>query len=79
MRRIFAHVAFAMVGLVVPASAPAQSSYPSRPIQLVVGYAAGGPTDVTARVLAQELTQSLAQPVVVVNKAGAASLIATKK
>lgn len=49
-----------------------------RPIRLVVGFAAGGPTDVIARVLAQEMQALLGQPVVVENRAGANSLIATE-
>jgi tripartite-type tricarboxylate transporter receptor subunit TctC len=59
-------------------SAQADEAYPSKPIQMVVGYAAGGPTDVTARILAQEMSKSMGQPVIVVNKTGAASLIGTK-
>ena len=49
-----------------------------RPIRLIVGFAAGGPTDVIARVLAQEMQALLGQPVVVENRAGANSLIATE-
>lgn len=58
--------------------APAAEQYPARPIEFTVGYAAGGPTDVTARLLAQELTKSLGVSVVVTNKVGAASLVATQ-
>lgn len=53
--------------------------YPSKPIRLLVGFAAGGPTDVIARVLAKEMTLSLGQSVVVENKAGASSMIATRE
>lgn len=58
--------------------APAAEQYPARPIEFTVGYAAGGPTDVTARLLAQELTKSLGVSVVVTNKVGAASLVVTQ-
>jgi len=57
----------------------AASDYPTKPIEMVVGYSAGGPTDVTARVLATELSKDLGQSVVVSNKTGGASLIATKE
>ncbi|NYT24387.1 tripartite tricarboxylate transporter substrate binding protein [Alcaligenaceae bacterium] len=52
-------------------------SFPSTPIRLIVGYSAGGTADVVARALAQEVSRSLEQPVVVENKAGANALIAT--
>lgn len=58
--------------------ATASGRYPAKPIEFVVGYAAGGPTDVTARVIAQELTKSLGTSVFVTNKVGAASLVATQ-
>jgi tripartite-type tricarboxylate transporter receptor subunit TctC len=51
--------------------------YPDKPIRLVVGYSAGGPTDVIARVIAQDMTASLGQSVVVENKTGANGLIGT--
>lgn len=60
-------------------SALAQDSYPSRPIRLLVGFAAGGPTDVIARVLAKDMSATLGQSVVVENKAGASSMIATRE
>src|SRR3954464_7717906 len=45
--------------------AQAQGSYPDRPIQLIVPYTAGGPTDVAARIMAQRLGERLGQTVVV--------------
>ena len=57
-------------------SAPAQE-FPSRPIKLLVGFAAGGPLDVFTRVLAQEMAGVIGQPVVVENRSGASGQLAT--
>jgi len=51
-------------------------SYPNRPIRLLVGFTAGGNSDITARVIAAKLTQSLGTTIVVENRAGAAGSIA---
>ena len=53
-------------------------SYPARPLRLVVPYAAGGSTDVLARIIGQKLTAMLGQAVVVDNRTGAGTLIATE-
>ena len=50
--------------------------YPSRPIQLIVGFPPGGGVDIVARQLAEKLGQALGQPIVVENKAGAAGNVA---
>jgi len=54
-------------------------NYPNKPVKLIVGFAAGGPTDVIARVLAQDMTASFGQAVVVENKTGANAMIATQE
>src|ERR1700727_2438171 len=56
-------------------SAEAQS-FPSRPITMIVPFAAGGPTDVIARVIGERMGQSLGQPVVIENLTGAGGTIA---
>jgi len=79
MRNMLIRTFFTLIlPLLAMGSAHGTEKYPSQSIQMIVGYAAGGPTDVTARVLAQELTKSLGESVVVSNKTGGASLIATK-
>lgn len=63
---------------VAGAYAQAQDKYPSKQIKLLVGYTPGGATDIMARALAARLTESLGQPVVVENRPGAASNIASE-
>jgi tripartite-type tricarboxylate transporter receptor subunit TctC len=72
-------VAFAAAALLA-GSLPAQSqgAYPSRPIHLIVGFAAGGPTDVLARLIGNKLGEILGQQVVVENRTGASGNIATQ-
>src|SRR5438477_366610 len=59
-------------------SAAQTSRFPDRPIKMIVGFSAGGGTDVIARILAQKLSESLGQTVVVENRTGASGLIAAE-
>lgn len=67
----------ALLAGLAPFAAQAQA-WPARSLRIVVGFAAGGPTDVIARVLAQDLSGLLGQPVVVENRTGANALVATE-
>jgi len=64
-------------GVLSSADALAQG-YPSRPVKFLIGFAAGGPTDVIARIVAQDMTVSLGQSVIVENRPGANAIIATE-
>jgi tripartite-type tricarboxylate transporter receptor subunit TctC len=76
-RRAFLRLAAAAT-LPVFARPAAAQAYPTRPVRLIVGYSAGGTADIVARIIAQRLTERLGQPVVVENKPGATTNIATQ-
>ncbi|MDB5923404.1 MAG: hypothetical protein JWN13_2340 [Betaproteobacteria bacterium] len=80
MKRTTRHVTFMLaLSLACTASAGfAQSGYPSKPIRLLVGFAPGGGTDLTARVLAQKLDETLRQRVIVDNRPGAGQIVASE-
>jgi len=74
-RRLLGHALICAAALAwgVPDASAADASFPTRPVRLVVGYAAGGATDVLARLVAQKMGEALGQPMVVENRAGANS------
>jgi tripartite-type tricarboxylate transporter receptor subunit TctC len=74
MRRVLrAALVFALVG--VSPHVCAAESYPARPIRLIVPFTSGGGVDIVARILAQPMSESLGQPIVIDNRAGAGSAI----
>jgi tripartite-type tricarboxylate transporter receptor subunit TctC len=77
MRRLFS-LALTMAVAVSAAAAHAQTPWPTKPIKILVGYAPGGSTDVTARIIAQALSERLGQPVIIENRPGAAGNIAAE-
>ncbi len=68
-------LAWLLLALALPAAA---QDYPSKPIRILVGYAAGGGNDIIVRVMAPEMQKGLGQPIVVENKPGAQSIIAAE-
>ena len=61
-----------------PVAAEDDAKYPTRPIHIVVGFAAGGGNDIIARIYAQKLSENLGQPVIVENKPGAGAIVGTE-
>jgi tripartite-type tricarboxylate transporter receptor subunit TctC len=68
---------FAIVAVLGSIGSAAAQDYPLRPITLVVPFAAGGPTDAVARIIAEPMRASLGQAVIVENATGAAGTIGT--
>ena len=79
MKKLVLSACLALSAL-LPVTASAQAApYPTQPIKMLIGFAAGGPTDVIGRILAQHMTATLGQSVVIENRTGANSLIATRE
>jgi tripartite-type tricarboxylate transporter receptor subunit TctC len=79
---IFLHRHFCIIGLaalagIAPAGA-AEQSYPTRPIRMVIGFPPGGAADIVARILGQRMAESTKQQVVIDNRPGAGSMIASE-
>ena len=74
MGNFFARAFLALAALVLPASSFADD-YPSRPIRIIVPYAAGGGADILSRLIGQHLSERLKQPVVVENQGGGSNTI----
>lgn len=76
--RIFAY-AIALIGACVSFASNAQSSYPDKPIKLIIGYPPGGSVDFTGRIVGDALASKLGVSVVIENLGGAAGTIAAQK
>jgi tripartite-type tricarboxylate transporter receptor subunit TctC len=81
-RTLFARLACIALASLVGLSAWAQDdparNYPSKPIHIIVGYAAGGGNDIVLRLIAPKLAEGLGQPVIVENKPGAQAIVAAE-
>ena len=73
-RRVLAALAAAAAAL-TPLAAPAQGTFPSKPIRIVVPFGAGSSPDVIVRLMSEPMAKALGQPVVIENKAGASTII----
>lgn len=71
-------LALVIAGVIPPGAAVAADSYPTRPIRFLVGFAAGGPVDIVARVMAEWLSNRLGQQVVVENRGGSGGNLAAQ-
>ena len=77
MIRLMAVLFFVLLALTPQQPCSAQENYPTRPIRLIVGFAAGSSGDVAARIVSHKLGDLLGQTVIVENRPGASSMIAT--
>ena len=75
-RRFLAALGAAAAGQALSPPALAQSTFPSRPITILVPFAPGGPTDASARVIGRAMSALLCQPVIIENKPGRTTVIA---
>ena len=78
LRRRFLHLAAGAAALPAVSRIARAQTYPTRPVHLIVGFAAGSSPDIVARLMAQWLSERLGQPFVVENRPGAVSNIATE-
>ena len=77
-RRQFLHLGVGVAVLPAMPQIAWTQSYPSRPVRLIVGNAAGGPQDTLARLMGQWLSERLGQPFIVENRPGAGTNIGTE-
>src|SRR5437899_988724 len=77
-RRGFLRLAAGAAALPAVSRIAGAQAYPTQPVRIIVGFAAGGATDIIARLLGQWLSERLGQPFVIENRTGAATNIATE-
>jgi tripartite-type tricarboxylate transporter receptor subunit TctC len=69
------HRVLCLAACLLPAAQAVSQAFPAKPIRIVVPFSAGGPTDITARLVAPRMTELLGQPIVIDNRAGATGII----
>jgi tripartite-type tricarboxylate transporter receptor subunit TctC len=77
-RRNFLHLAAGGAALPIVSRIARAQAYPSRPVRIVVGFPAGGGSDITARLMGQWLSQRLGQPFLIDNRPGSGGNIGTE-
>src|SRR4051812_44574687 len=77
VRRTLAALAAALLAGVIAVPAHAQQKFPSKPVRLVVGFSPGSATDITARMVGPKLSEIWGQPVIIENRSGAGSTLAS--
>src|SRR5690348_5215800 len=71
-------IAAVCAGVLLPAFAAAQN-YPNHPVRLIVGFTTGGAVDFTARLIGQKMTELYGHPVIIENRPGASTVLATER
>ncbi len=77
-RATIAWLVFGLCAFILPASGASAADYPTHPVRFIVGYPAGGSTDILARLIGQRLSERLGQQFVIENKPGAGNNIGTE-
>src|SRR5260370_30077859 len=77
-RRKLLHLAASAAALQLAPRVARAQAYPSRPVRLVVGFTPGGAVDIIARLIGQTLSERLGKPIVIENRPGAATNLATE-
>src|SRR5205809_1561486 len=78
LRRRFLHLTAGAAAVPAFSRMARAEPYPARPVHIIVGFAAGGPTDIVARLLGQSLSERFGQQFIIENRTGAATNIATE-